>query len=248
MISIKSLSKTYVNGTSKIDVIKEVFVDIDEGEFIVFVGPSGCGKTTLLKCIAGILPLTDGEIILNGKKIIGPEKDIGMVFQDFSLFPWLTVRQNIEFGLKIRDIPLSERNTIVEYLLDVTGLKDSVDIYPKFLSGGMKQKVAIARTLANDPKVILMDEPFGSLDNLTRAHMQGFLTNLWEKYHKTIIFVTHDIEEAIFLGDKVYVLSKRPTTIIKKFDVVFKRPRPRDLKSTQEFFIFKNEIASYLDY
>jgi len=247
MLNIKSLSKTYHNEDKKIYAIKDINLDINEGEFIALVGPSGCGKTTLLKCVAGILNPTTGKIILGTKKITSPDKDVGMVFQDFSLFPWLTVRENIEFGLKIRNIPLEERNRLVNHYLNVTKLKEFADTYPKYLSGGMKQRVAIARTLANNPKVILMDEPFGSLDNLTRSSMQEFLTELWEKEHKTILFVTHDVEEALFISEKVYILSKRPATIKTSFDVPFKRPRKHELKQSKEFFKLRNKIVDLLE-
>ena len=248
MLSIRSLSKTYENGDKKTEAIENISVNIKEKDFVVFVGQSGCGKTTLLKCIAGILGPTKGDVILYGKKIVKPDKDIGMVFQDFSLFPWLTVKENIEFGLRIRGLNPKERIKIVEHYLNVTKLMDFAYAYPKSLSGGMKQRLAIARTLANDPELILMDEPFGSLDNITRTSMQEFLTNLWEKENKTIIFVTHDIEEAVFLGDKIYVMSKRPATIIKGFKVPFKRPRLHNLKHTEKFFAFKNKIALSLNH
>lgn len=247
MLNIKNISKTYEDDIKRVEAIKNIKADIKEREFVVFVGPSGCGKTTLLKCIAGILKPTKGEIIIDGKRITKPDKSIGMVFQDFSLFPWLTVKENIEFGLKIRGISIKERNKIVEHYLNVTGLKEFSNTYPKSLSGGMKQRVAIARTLANNPKVILMDEPFGSLDSLTRASMQEFLTNLWEKEHKTVIFVTHDVEEALFLSNKIHVLSKRPATIKISFDVKFKRPRKHTLKHSKEFFDFRNKIIDLLE-
>lgn len=248
MLAVKKLSKSYENGLRIVEAIKNIDFTAKEGEFLVFVGPSGCGKTTLLKCIAGIIPTTEGEVLMQTKEILAPNKNIGMVFQDFSLFPWLTVRENIEFGLKIRAVEQTEKNRITNQYLDITELTEFSDAYPKSLSGGMKQRVAIARTLANDPKVILMDEPFGSLDNLTRSGMQEFLTQLWEKDHKTVIFVTHDIEEALFLGDKIFVLSKRPASIVKELVVPFKRPRTHELKTMREFFELKNKIAKLLGY
>lgn len=246
MLAIKNLSKVYRNNASKVEAVKDITIDIKDKEFVVFVGPSGCGKTTLLKCIAGILNTTKGEVKLENTKIVKPNMNIGMVFQDFSLFPWLTVKENIEFGLNIRNVSAKSRNEMLNHYLDITGLMEFKDTYPKDLSGGMQQRTAIARTLANNPRIILMDEPFGSLDNITRSSMQEFLTNLWEKQHKTIIFVTHDIEEAIFLADRIIVLSKRPATIIKEFKVPFKRPRIHELKHKQKFFAFKNSIAKFL--
>lgn len=246
MLKIKSISKSYEDG-DEVEVIKNLNLNVKEKDFIVLVGPSGCGKTTLLKCIAGLTNFKNGEIILNDKKVNNPNKYVGMVFQDFSLFPWLTVKENIEFGLKISNVSKKEREKIVEYYLKITELKEFENMYPKSLSGGMKQKVAIARTLANNPKVILMDEPFGSLDNITRSKMQEFLIKIWEKENKTIIFVTHDVEEAIFLGNEVYVLSKRPAKLIKEFKILFKRPRQHKLKSSKEFFDLKNRITKLLE-
>lgn len=247
MLDIKKISKNYKNGDKINRVIGEISFNIKKGDFVSFVGQSGCGKTTLLKLISGILKVDSGEIFVEDKKIIKPDKNIGMVFQDFSLFPWLTVKENMEFGLKISNTNDKERNKIVEHYLNVTGLKEFADTYPKSLSGGMKQRVAIARTLANKPKVILMDEPFGSLDSLTRSSMQEFLTNLWEKEHKTIIFVTHDVEEALFLSNRVYVLDKRPTKIKNEIEVNFIRPRKHILKHSKKFFDMKNKIIDLLE-
>ena len=246
MLDVKKISKNYKNRDKVNRVIEEISFNIKKGDFVSFVGQSGCGKTTLLKLISGILKVDSGEIFVDDKKITKPDKNIGMVFQDFSLFPWLTVKENIEFGLKISNTNDKERNKIVEHYLNVTGLKEFVDTYPKSLSGGMKQRVAIARTLANKPKVILMDEPFGSLDSLTRSSMQEFLTNLWEKEHKTIIFVTHDVEEALFLSNRVYVLDKRPTKIKNEIEVNFIRPRKHILKHSKKFFDMKNKIIDLL--
>lgn len=238
-----NLTKSYQDGKRTTEVIDGIKLSIKEKEFVVFLGASGCGKTTLLKCIAGILKPTSGEIILDGEKIIEPNKEIGVVFQEFSLFPWLTIRENIEFGLKINKRSNKELKDIVDHYLNITELTDFASHYPKSLSGGMRQRVAIARTLANNPKIILMDEPFGSLDSQTRLKMQEFLINLWEKERKTILFVTHDVEEAIFLANTVYLLSHRPTIIKKIFKVPFKRPRLHDLKYTQKFFKLKKEIS-----
>ena len=248
MLKVNKLTKNFQNGGKITEVIKNISFNIKKGDFVSFVGPSGCGKTTLLKIISGLIDKDKGEIFVNDKKVTKVHKDIGMVFQDFSLFPWLSIKKNIAFGLKLKNTSQEKIKKTVSHYLGITGLKDFADAFPNSLSGGMKQRVAIARTLANDPQLILMDEPFGSLDNLTRSSMQEFLTNIWEKEHKTIIFVTHDIEEAIFLGDKVFVLSKRPAEIIQELKVPFERPRLHDLKSKQEFFEFKNEIAKLLGY
>lgn len=241
------VSKTYEDGIKTIEAIKDIKLKVEEREFVAFVGSSGCGKTTLLKCVAGIIGPTKGKIVVDGQIITKPNKNIGMVFQEFSLFPWLTVRENIEFGLKIGNISLEKRTKIIKHYLNITGLKEFADVYPKSLSGGMKQRVAIARTLANNPKVILMDEPFGSLDSQTRSKMQEFLTKLWEDNRKTILFVTHDVEEAIFLADVVYLLSQRPAKIKQTFKVPFSRPRLHELKYSQGFFELEKEISKELE-
>lgn len=247
MLEITNISKTYSNDGKRIEAVKDFSLSLDEHKFIGLVGPSGCGKTTLLKIIAGLIPATSGEVVLDGQEILSPGKDRGLVFQQFTLFPWLTVKENISFGLDLQKMESKKKTEIVNHYLGVTGLQDFAEFYPKDLSGGMQQRVAIARTLANNPKVLLMDEPFGSLDSQTRSQMQELLTKLWETEHKTILFITHDVGEAAFLADIVYVLSKRPMEIKNKFDVPFTRPRIRTLKNTKEFFEFENKIAQELE-
>lgn len=247
MLEIKNISKTYDNNRQLIETIKDFSLTIDEYKFIALVSPSGCGKTTLLKIVAGLLEPSAGEVILDGKKILEPDKERGMIFQSFSLFPWLTVKGNISFGLDLQSISEKQKDEIVQHYLQIVGLSDFANAYPKNLSGGMQQRLAIARTLANNPKVLLMDEPFGSLDSQTRSKMQEFLTDLWERDRKTILFVTHDVEEAIFLADTVYLLSQRPTETKQVFNVPFVRPRLHELKYSQEFFELEKEIAQKLD-
>lgn len=247
MLELKNISKVYTNEGQKVEAIKDLDLVIKEREFIAMVGPSGCGKTTFLKIIAGLIEASEGEVILDGKKVVGPGKDRGLVFQNFTLFPWLTVKENIEFGLNLQNIDSKKKEETVNHYLNITGLKDFAHFYPKNLSGGMQQRVAIARTLANNPKILLMDEPFGSLDSQTRSQMQEFLTKLWEAEHKTILFITHDVGEAVFLADKVYVLGKRPMQIKNVFDVPFPRSRKHDLKHSTEFFEFENKIAKELE-
>ncbi len=247
MLDIKSLSKHYTQNAARIDVIKNVDLLVKDREFIALVGPSGCGKSTLLKIISGLMGQTSGDIMLDGEKIIGPGKDRGLVFQSFTLFPWLTVRQNISFGLELQNMAAARKKEITDHYLEITGLAEFANFYPKNLSGGMQQRVAIARTLANDPKILLMDEPFGALDSQTRSQMQEFLTKLWEKEHKTIVFITHDVGEAVFLADTVYVLTDRPMQIKKVFTVPFPRPRLHGLKQTQEFFEFTNQVTKELE-
>lgn len=247
MLELKNVSKIFTDNHRQVEAIKNLNLSVGIGEFIAMVGPSGGGKTTLLKIIAGLTPASSGEAILDGEKILHPGKDRGLIFQSFSLFPWLTVRENIFFGLNLQKIGSNRKVEVVDHYLNVTGLKDFADFYPKNLSGGMQQRVAIARTLANGPKILLMDEPFGSLDSQTRSQMQEFLTKLWEAEHKTIMFITHDVGEAIFLSDTVYVLTRRPMEIKNAFSVPFARPRLHSLKNTKKFFDFENKIAQELE-
>lgn len=247
MLEIKNISKTYTDNRQRVEVIHNLNLSVSDREFIALVGPSGCGKTTLLKIVAGLILASAGEIILDNEKIVGPGKDRGLVFQSFTLFPWLTVRENISFGLNLQRLSNEKITTVVDHYLITTGLQDFADFYPKNLSGGMQQRVAIARMLANNPRILLMDEPFGSLDSQTRSQMQEFLTKLWEAEHKTILFITHDVEEAIFLANTVHVLSKRPMRIKKSFKISFPRPRVHSLKYTKEFFDFEKSIAQELE-
>lgn len=247
MLKIKNIYKIYNDGRQQIEAVNNLSFKVEDKQFVALVGPSGCGKTTFLKIIAGLLEPSSGEVVLEGKKILGPSKERGLIFQNFNLFPWLTVRQNISFGLDLQKLDNWKKKEIVDRYLRITGLKDFADFYPKDLSGGMQQRVAIARTLANNPKIILMDEPFGSLDSQTRSQMQEFLINLWETERKTIMFVTHNVSEAIFLADKIYVLTKRPMRIKKIFKVPFPRSRTRALKRTKDFFVFESKITQELD-
>jgi len=200
---------------------------VREGEFLCLVGPSGCGKTTLLRLVAGLIKPTSGEIFLDGRKIEGPDRDRGFVFQEYALFPWLTVKKNIEFGLEISSIERTKREAIAQKYIDLVELRGFEDRFPKELSGGMKQRVGIARAFANDPKLLLMDEPFGSLDAQTRNLMQGELLRIWEKEHKTVLFVTHSVDEAVYLADRVVVLSARPAKVKEVVKVGLARPRVR---------------------
>jgi len=238
MLELNNVSKTYETDEKTIKVIRDLSLVAKDTQFIALVGPSGCGKTTLLKIIAGLVEPDSGHITIDGEPVAGPSADRGMIFQDFTLFPWLTVEDNIGFGLDLKGVSRNERRKAVDHYLKVIGLTDFADFYPKDLSGGMQQKVAIARTLANNPKILLMDEPFASLDAHTRSQMQEFLTHLWENEKKTVVFVTHDVSEAVFLADTVHVLSLRPTTIRQTFEVPFSRPRKHNLKHKKEFFEF----------
>jgi len=196
-------------------VLDQIQLTIQEGEFITIVGPSGCGKSTLLKLAAGVLFPSNGEVLFHQEKIRGMDSKRGMIFQDPTLYPWLTAKDNIAFGLKMKKIPKIEHNLLVQQYLERLGLQSFGNYYPYELSGGMKQRVALARTLINEPELILMDEPFAALDTITKINMQGLLLQLWETTKKTILFVTHDIDEAIYLGTRIIVMSPKPGTIIQ---------------------------------
>lgn len=226
--------------------LDKVSFEVPDQQFAVLVGPSGCGKSSLLYLTAGLNEPTSGEIFVGGQQVDGPGADRGMVFQGYTLFPWLTVRQNIEFGLKRRGMPAAERKDIVEYYLNEVGLQRFADNYSKQLSGGMMQRVAIARALANDPQILLMDEPFGALDSQTRLQMQQLLLRVWEHSKKTVLFVTHDIDEAILLGDRIFVMGARPGRIKQVLDVPISRPRHLDMVMDPEFIRMKRDIFHQL--
>ncbi len=218
---------------AEIVALSRIDLDINEGSFVAVVGPSGCGKTTLLNHIAGLVTPTQGEISVGGRKIQGPARDRGMVFQTDALFFWRTVRRNIEYGLETQGIPRKDRRKQVDRYLDLVGLEDFADLYPKELSGGMKKRCQIATVLANDPEVLLMDEPFGALDYPTKCQLQEQLLNILDHERKTTVFVTHDIEEALYLADKVLVMGRGSMRQI--VDVPLPRPRPPDLRFSVEF-------------
>ncbi|MCP1621449.1 ABC transporter ATP-binding protein [Pseudomonas nitroreducens] len=226
--------------------LENVSFEVPDQQFAVIVGPSGCGKSSLLYLTAGLSEPTEGDIYVGGQLVDGPGADRGMVFQSYTLFPWLTVRQNVEFGLKRRGMPAAERREIVDYYLDEVGLRRFENNYPKQLSGGMMQRVAIARALANDPQILLMDEPFGALDSQTRMQMQQLLLRVWDHSKKTVVFVTHDIDEAILLGDRVYVMGARPGRIKQILDVPIERPRSLDMVMDRPFIEMKREILGLL--
>ncbi len=222
--------------------VDDLSLDVADREFISIVGPSGCGKSTLLRVIAGLVRPTGGEVLLEGRRITEPGPDRGMVFQSYTLFPWLTVQGNVEFGLRLKHLPAAECRRIAREHIEMVGLKGFESHYPKELSGGMMQRVAIARALANDPEVLLMDEPFGALDAQTRAIMQELLVGLWQRTPKTILFVTHDIDEALFLGDRVYVMTARPGRIKQVLDVELPRPRSLEITTSPGFIERKRAV------
>ncbi|MCB1378088.1 MAG: ABC transporter ATP-binding protein [Alphaproteobacteria bacterium] len=245
-LSVRGVSLTYGTGAKAVKALDEISFDIKPNAFTVIVGPSGCGKSSLLYLAAGLHQVTGGEIRVNGHRVEGPGPDRGMVFQSYTLFPWLTVRKNVEYGLRRKSISAGERRSISDRYLKEVRLTGFEDHYPKQLSGGMMQRVAIARALANDPDILLMDEPFGALDSQTRHTMQGLLLRVWEHSHKTVAFVTHDIDEAILLGDRVIVMTARPGRI--KADIPITIPRPRDpsIALEPEFIALKRRIINEL--
>ena len=212
-LEVKDLTKIYHSQNGDVTAIDHVNLQVEESEFVMIVGPSGCGKTTLINMIGGLDEATSGQVILDGKEIEGPGPDRGMVFQGYSLFPWLTVLKNVEFGMKMRKVPAEERTRKAMEYIKLVGLEGFENALPKQLSVGMKQRVAIARTLANEPEMLLMDEPFGALDAQTRVVMQELLAKISRETRTTILFITHDIDEAVLLGDRIYVMSRRPGTI-----------------------------------
>lgn len=227
LLEVRSVSKVFDVDGKTMEVLRDISMSVDEGEFICFIGPSGCGKTTLLRIIAGLEHPSSGSVLLDGAPIKGPGPERGMVFQEYSLFPWRTVLDNVAFGPEIRGVSKEERYRIAREYLKMVGLERFESRYPHELSGGMKQRVAIARALVNNPKALLMDEPFGALDAQTRNVMQSELLRIWEQEKKTIIFVTHSVDEAIYLGDRIVVFSARPGRVKEIIEIDLPRPRKR---------------------
>lgn len=228
-ITLKNVRKEFITGKGdKVTALGNINLSVPESEFVCILGPSGCGKSTMLRIIAGLETATDGEVIYKGKEIVGAHKDIGMVFQNYSLMPWLNVIDNIALGLNFAGVGKKERLEKAEYYLEMIHMKDFGKAFPYELSGGMQQRVAIARALANDPQVLLMDEPFGALDAYTRIVLQQELLDIWEKHKKTIIFVTHSVDEAIYLADRVIFMAPKPSRIEKEFLIDIPRVRQRN--------------------
>jgi NitT/TauT family transport system ATP-binding protein len=245
-LEIKDVGKIFKTKSGETTALEKTSFSISEGEFVTILGPSGCGKSTVLRIVAGLEEATSGQVLLDGEIINGPGPDRGMVFQSYTLFPWLTVKENITFGLKLNGISQKERDDVARHYLQLIGLEGFEQHYPIQLSGGMKQRVAIARALANDPKILLMDEPFGALDAQTRNIMQEVLLKAWEESKKTILFITHDVDESIFLADSVYVMTARPGRLKKKVPIALERPRDFSIKGTQEFAKYKEELLSLI--
>jgi NitT/TauT family transport system ATP-binding protein len=255
-IAVKNVARSFRSPQGeRVDALANVNFEIEDafskegrdiGEFRVLLGPSGCGKSTLLRLIAGLDCPDSGEVLVNDHTVEGPSRDRGMVFQKYTSFPWLNVADNIGYGLRINGVSSEKRGEIVSQLIQAVGLTGFEKAYPETLSGGMQQRVAIARTLALRPSVILMDEPFGALDAQTRSEMQQLLLRVWDETASTILFVTHDVEEAIYLADRIFIMSAHPGTIVEDVQVPFDRPRDLNLKQRNEFHELQNYVLGCL--
>ncbi len=245
-LCVREVSKVFRYQSEPLTVLENINLVLSPHEFVCLVGASGCGKSTLLKIVAGLTSPSSGQVYVDQDRVTGPGSDRGMVFQSYSLFPWLTVAKNIDFGLKLQNLSRVERHERIAYYLDVVGLTRFANAFPKQLSGGMKQRAAIARALANEPEVLLMDEPFGSLDAQTKEQLQLFMSDIWERTQMTILMVTHDVEEAIFLASRVSIMDTHPGRI--KQDVVIDLPEHRalEMKSEPSFLGLKRQITSLI--
>jgi NitT/TauT family transport system ATP-binding protein len=246
IIRARGLAKRFTRAGKEVEALRGFDLSVAEGEFIAVVGPSGCGKSTFLHMLGGFEPITEGELLFDGRPVTGPGPDRGMVFQEFALYPWRTVFGNITWGLEVQGKSRADQRAIAEKLLAKVGLTQFRDHYPAELSGGMKQRVAIARTLAFDPRILLMDEPFGALDAQNRELMQEELQTLWYEARKTVIFITHDIEEAIYLADRVIVFTARPGRTKADVAIELARPRAIEVKKSAIYMEYRNRIWDLL--
>jgi sulfonate transport system ATP-binding protein len=245
-IEVTDFSLSYDTLDGPVEAVADASICVNPGEFVSIIGPSGCGKSTLLNAVAGFLKPTHGTVAVDAELVERPSAERGMVFQQYSLFPWKTVRENVEFGLKMKGIDRYKRETAARTLLGLAGLLAFENQYPERLSGGMKQRVGIVRALATGPKVLLLDEPFGSLDAQTRVIMQQILTNMWQRLKISVLFVTHDIDEAIFLSDRVYCMTARPGTIKAEIAIPLERPRQQSMMMSSEFLALRRGLMSLI--
>jgi NitT/TauT family transport system ATP-binding protein len=245
-IELRGVEILFGDGKTAVRAVAGLDLHVAPGEFVSVLGPSGCGKSTVIGAVAGFTPISAGELFVDGRAVQAPSPDRGVVFQDHTLFPWKTVLKNVEFGLKMRGAPPAERREAARDILESIGLGDFLHHYPWQLSGGMQQRVSLARVLVNRPRVTLMDEPFCALDAQTRLQMQELLLALWHEYHITVVFVTHDVDEAIFLSDRIVVLTERPGRVKAELPVTLPRPRTRELLTSSEFMQLKRRAMELL--
>ena len=245
-IALHGVDIHFGEGKTAVQALSGIDLQIEPGEFVSILGPSGCGKSTIIGALAGFTPITSGELRVDSERVTAPGPERGVVFQQHTLFPWKTVAKNVEFGLKMRGVGRAERQRKAREILSSMGLAEFLDHYPHQLSGGMQQRVNLARVLVNRPRVILMDEPFCSLDAQARLQMQELLLSLWHEFHMTVVFVTHEVDEALFLSDRVVVLTQRPARIKTELSVELPRPRTRDLLTSPEFVALKRQILELL--
>ncbi|WP_328540045.1 ABC transporter ATP-binding protein [Streptomyces sp. NBC_00344] len=241
-ITFRDVVKTFPLKGSSFTALGGVSLDIADQEFVTVVGPSGCGKSTLMSMAAGLQAPDSGSVLVDGTPVSGPGPDRGVIFQQYALFPWLTVRQNVEFGLRIASVPAAERHRRTEQAISLVGLNEFAEALPKTLSGGMKQRCAIARAYAVDPQVLLMDEPFGALDALTRVQLQDQLLQTWSQEKRTVLFITHDVDEAVYLASRVVVMAARPGRIHRVIDVDLPYPRTEEIRLSPEFLHVRNKV------
>ncbi|WP_235875049.1 ABC transporter ATP-binding protein [Saccharopolyspora aridisoli] len=241
-IALDGVTKSFDLGRDRLVALDDVSLEIAENEFVTVVGPSGCGKSTLLNILAGLGEPTAGRALVDGVPVSGPGPDRGVIFQQYALFPWLTVRGNVEFGLKIAGVPRDERRARAEHFIDVVGLTYFADVLPKALSGGMRQRCAIARAYAVNPAILLMDEPFGALDALTRVKLQDQLLSAWDQERRTVLFITHDVDEAVYLADRVIVMASRPGRIYDVVEVELPHPRTEEVRLSAEFTALRHRV------
>ncbi|MFF5988405.1 ABC transporter ATP-binding protein [Prauserella flavalba] len=241
-ISVRSITKIFALGKESFTALDRVSLDIADNEFVTVVGPSGCGKSTLLNILAGLEQPSEGEALVDGSVVSAPGPERGVIFQQYALFPWLTVRKNVEFGLKTAGVPKAERRERAQHFIELVGLEQFADALPKMLSGGMRQRCAIARAYAVNPSILLMDEPFGALDALTRVKLQDQLLDTWSKEQRTVLFITHDVDEAVYLANRVIVMAARPGRIYDVVDVDLPYPRTEEFRLSTEFAALRNRV------